>query len=547
MSAGSSHGNTNRGLLDAAAPNAGFGRFGRMFNVMGPVFSAYALEAIAKVMIKADAGAPITEDEVEDENPVTPAAYTYFGQFVDHDLTFDPTPLRHQTVDVPAMVDFRTPALDLDCVYGRGPDDQPYLYTGSGRNKGIELRNGATLRSPRAQVATLNDVLRLADAHTPLEHPAVLGDKRNDENKIVTQLQSVFIALHNKLLRDDATLARFGDDLDSPNARFQAAARAARWHYQWVVIHDMLGAHLCDPAVFASVWNGGEQPRIDHYLAPRSDYAYIPIEFSGAAYRLGHSMIRPSYALNSVAIRGVEPQDPRIPTFSKSRHPRANLNGFGVPMPEDWGIDWAFFLAGLDTNAQVPGQPGFKIPQPSYRLDALLAEPLQALPEFEDASPSLMANLAYRNLVRGNSLQLPTGEQVARLLGFEPLSAEVLWSAGAATVNVPPGHLRVVAEHRRKVFDSYKVDLEGRTPLWYYVLREAEYLGVNRSQQDAALGFGGQHLGPVGSYIVAETLVGLLVRDPESFLYASAKFAPVLPRARPEEFSLSDLVRYALS
>ncbi len=135
MSASSAHGNVNRGLLAAAAPGVGYGRFGRMFDTMGPVFSAYALEAIATAMIKADAGQPITVAEEEDENPVTPAGYTYFGQFVDHDMTFDPTPLGQQIIDATGMVDFRTPALDLDCVYGRGPDDQPYLYTGTGRNK----------------------------------------------------------------------------------------------------------------------------------------------------------------------------------------------------------------------------------------------------------------------------------------------------------------------------------------------------------------------------------------------------------------------------
>ena len=81
-------------------------------------------------MIKPDDGKPLTETEPVDENPTIPAGYTYFGQFIDHDITFDPTPLSDATIDPSALVDFRSPALDLDNLYGRGPDDQPYIVHG---------------------------------------------------------------------------------------------------------------------------------------------------------------------------------------------------------------------------------------------------------------------------------------------------------------------------------------------------------------------------------------------------------------------------------
>jgi hypothetical protein len=203
------HGSDSRGLEAGAMPGMGRGRFGRMFpDLRGPEYPPEAVEALAEAMIKEDEGAPITKSEPEDENHTIPAGYTYFGQFVDHDLTFDPTPLRHQLLDVAALEDFRTPALDLDCIYGSGPDDQPYLYKA---DKSGELRLGKTLQSSQSEVATGHDVLRL-----PEDQTAILGDKRNDENKIITQLQSAFIAFHNRLIKDNGVLK---SEVEHPNSR----------------------------------------------------------------------------------------------------------------------------------------------------------------------------------------------------------------------------------------------------------------------------------------------------------------------------------------
>jgi hypothetical protein len=523
------HGGSNRGLEAGALPGLAKGRFGRMFEAEGPVYPLEAMEALADAMIKHEAGSPITTAEPDDENPVTPAGYTYFGQFVDHDLTFDPTPLRHQLVDISALEDFRTPALDLDCIFGRGPDDQPYMYQNGGM-----LRLGAEISSPGAVIGTKRDVHRLPDG------VAVLGDKRNDENRIVTQIQSTLISLHNKLLAKDEILGRMGVDLTSPEGRFRAAVAAARWHYQWVVLFDFLDQHICMPGVVKRVLNSGATPRIPNYTRNKAEFPYIPIEFAGAAYRLGHSMVRPSYALNQEV--GTDEKD-RIPTFSRDPSPLKNLNGFGIPIPKNWGIDWAFFL----NNVSVGKHPGFKLPQPSYRLDAVLVEPLSDLPEFRGAQPPKMANLAMRNLTRGSMLQLPTGERVAQAIGIVPLPPGVLWSAGARTVSKVPEPLANFAKARQKVFQDHKSALEGRTPLWYYVLREAEYYGVERDKEDGKSGLGGQHLGPLGSQIIAETIIGILWSDPTSFLHKQVPFVPLIPAPSGKRFTLADLVTCALT
>ena len=154
-------------------------------------------------------------------------------------------------------------------------------------------------------------------------------------------------------------------------------------------------------------------------------------------------MVRPSYALNLNVGTGSDnpslgagPGQPRIPIFtapnqsiSPQENARRNLNGRGVPMPSDWGIDWAFFLDGLDRSHI---RAGMQVPQPSYRIDANLAQPLRQLPEFAGQDPWVQ-HLAYRNLARGvANLCPPSGEQVAKALGEEPLSADVLWNAGSA-------------------------------------------------------------------------------------------------------------------
>ena len=546
---GSSHAANLRGLAAGANPGQPFGRFGPMFDLPPcPALPEEGLAALAKAMVKQDEGAPITKREPVDENDRIPAGYTYFGQFVDHDITFDPTPLGAKQVDPDALVDFRSPALDLDSIYGRGPADQPYLY----ERDGLRLRVGVEVNQQAlSPVNTRVDILRLPDG------TAILGDKRNDENKIVSQLHGAFIAFHNKVVMDDAILDAFGADRSTPEARFAAAATLTRWHYQYVVVNDFL-QRICEPGTVEEVLNRGGTPRLQHYLKQEAKYPYMPLEFSGAAYRFGHSMVRPSYSLNKAVLtrEGGKPEEERIPTFSRDPKERENLNGFPGTLPAFWGIDWSFFLddvEGVPGGVQVGGTPAV-LPQPAYRIDALLVGPLQDLPEFFDkavppGSPgSIVGNLAFRNLKRGQLLRLPSGQDVAKALGITPMPDEVVWGAGS---RLPPPQdedirkaLAETAETRRAVRQKW---IDPRyTPLWYYILREAEYYGATDPTRPASA-MGGQHLGPVGSRIVAETIIGLLWLDPSSYLHSSRGFRPLAAITGSKPLTLGRLVSFALT
>ncbi len=442
-------------------------------------------------------------------------------------------------------------------MYGRGPDDQPYMY------EGLKLRTGTSPGAADAKTGTKADLFRLTGLGGPDngDGTPILGDKRNDENKIVSQFHGALIQLHNKVIANDAMISDFAGDLGSDTSRFRTAANIVRWHYQWVVVFDYL-KRVCEPGMVEEVLNPGGTPRLQHYLKQEAPFPYLPIEFSGAAFRFGHSMVRPSYALNTtvVAAKGADAAKTRVPTFSRNPDPTQNLNGFPGTLAPQWGIDFGFFL-------ELPAGPkaaegGFKVPQPSYRIDALLTGPLSDLPEFfkQTDTPAkkstLVGNLAFRNLQRGQSLGLPSGQAVSRLLGIEPLSDEILWSAGSRLLDPAklPGDtatdLKDTNDARAKVrsdwVDGNGGPLKGNAPLWFYVLREAEFYGVTHDPNEPAVGFGGQHLGPVGSRIVAETLIGLLWLDQGSFLHDRRGFKPLPQISGGRDLTLARLIGYAL-
>src|SRR5262249_44118987 len=152
------------------------------------------------------------KDGKDEEESGIPALYTYLGQFIDHDITFDPSSSLQKQNDPDALIDFRTPAFDLDNVYGRGPDDQPYMYDGDAFLLGDTIKGG----DPNASDLPRNNAKR---------RRALIGDPRNDENSIVSQLQGLFLSFHNRLLAES-------------KLPFEDVQRLVRFHYQYVVMND---------------------------------------------------------------------------------------------------------------------------------------------------------------------------------------------------------------------------------------------------------------------------------------------------------------------
>src|SRR5205809_988902 len=104
------------------------GRFGRIFRDLPPAeFKPADLLALAESMLEPADASPAAGAEAPGQDSWLAAGYTYLGQFIDHDITFDPASSLQRDNDPDSLVDYRTPRFDLDSVYGRGPLDQPYL------------------------------------------------------------------------------------------------------------------------------------------------------------------------------------------------------------------------------------------------------------------------------------------------------------------------------------------------------------------------------------------------------------------------------------
>lgn len=423
-----------------------------------------------------------------------PAGFTYVGQFVDHDITLDVSSSLDALTDANTVNNMRTPALDLDSLYGRGPALDPFMYSfptsgpgtaiklqlGSNQNAGPGGPAGASGSPGGMVVQTTFDVPRI---HNPIDPSAatltaVIGDPRNDENLIVSQFHHAMMRLHNRVV-DTLVLAGFTGDI------FVEAKKLVTHHYQWAVVHDFL-ERICGSGVVSHA--------MSTVSAPIGSEFRMPVEFAVAAYRFGHSMIRDNYWVNFNFPSATLGQ-----VFDFIRPPR-------IPVLSNWVVD---FNAFFDTGFPVP------VNNRARRIDSVLANGLEMLPGLV----GLMAILAQRNLRRGLALGLPSGQGVAKFFGVTPLTTAQLHSG------LPANEVAVLNANGGL--------LSKKTPLWYYVLREAMVL------------HGGDQLGPVGGRIVAETFVRMLKRDGTSYLNVSGGFTPVLTSAVPGNFTFADLVNFA--
>lgn len=420
-------------------------------------------------------------------NSGIPAGYTYFGQFVDHDITFDISSTLDSLQNANNINNMRSPSLDLDSLYGRGPGLDPFLYqfpsggtpaTAIKFQLGTNQNNGpggsSTNSTSAGMIARTNfDVPR---ANTP-SNTALIGDPRNDENLIVSQFHHAMLRFHNKVV-DKLISDGFAGDI------FAEAKRMVTHHYQWAVVHDFL-KRICG--------NTAVNNALSSVVAPIGSAFRMPVEFSVAAYRFGHSIIRQNYWLNFNF-----PNEGMNNVFNFIRNPH-------LPVRSNWVID---FNAFFPTGHPVP------VNNMARKIDSILATEMENLPGMP---PGIMRILAARNLRRGQALGLPSGQALASSLGVTPLTSAQL------TSGLPPSEVALL--------NSNGGILLTRTPLWYYILREA---AVTQS---------GNKLGPLGAKIVADTFIRILKRDANSFLNHAGGFSPSLQTPPATTFTVTDIIK----
>ncbi|MET0245599.1 MAG: heme peroxidase family protein [Sphingomonas sp.] len=517
-----------RAVSIAAAPESREA-FGYLFPdaaTLPPIDKAAALDALAAAMAETEGDSAAGDSDL-------PPVLTYFGQFIDHDITANTNSdavTAALRIGVPAIVpqnrslvvtglkNMRKGTLGLDSLYGDGPIAGPMTdRIMAALREGIKMRVGvaAKVRSgtrptlpppfpgldadgalradlprvgslvgpgkPFASTAELPEALRPNGSSDNWSRRAFIGDSRNDENLIVAQLHTAFLRFHNAVV-----------DWLGAAATFAKARQLVTWHYQWLIVNAYLPA-ICDGPTLANVI-ANEAPVYKRFLSDRASSLDpgslpLPLEFSAAAFRFGHSMVRAEYDYN--ANFNAEP-DPSGADFSGSfarmfsftgngAKPIGGEEGGGSPtLPDNWIIDWARFTH--PTTAM----------RRARRIDTALTPPLFAMINESAAANGLFQRLAARNLRRAHVLALPSAQALIEQM---------------AAAGVAPSHALTAAELRsgRTGQAIAAGGFDTATPLWFYVLKEAELIG------------GGNHLGPLGSRIVAETLFGLILNDKASY------------------------------
>jgi hypothetical protein len=485
-------------LEAAAAPPFRFSRVGPKGTPLG----AAVTKKLARAMVVGGGG----EGDV-------PAGYTYLGQFVDHDLTMDRTDVMlGENVSPTDLLQGRSPRLDLDSLYGAGP-----ASTTSAKffeADGLHLRTGRTIAIPPDGAKDGHDLPRVGTGKTQkAKRQALIPDPRNDENLIVAQTHLAMIRFHNRVV----------DKLPAsvpPAQRFSRARKDVTMHYQWLIRHDYL-PRICRPATLDNVWKNG-RVLVEPDAAP-TDVPAMPIEFSIAAFRLGHSMIRESYNWNR-----------RFPGNQGLLDYMFIFSGLGgdlggeVRLLSNWIPDWRRLY-----DFPAGGRPALAAPGSSVnhamRIDTRLTDPLKNLPPStfggSDSMPfdDLRRNLAFRNLVRANMVQLASGQQMANLLEKRGVpikrltKAQIISGFGGAKLD----HLTA----------AEKEAVATRTPLWFYVLREAEQ--------------NGGRLRGVGARILAETF-HRAIEGSRFSIVREPTWRPTLGRTKGR-FEMTDLLFLAFN
>jgi hypothetical protein len=417
------------------------------FSRVGPVGVRLPEATLRKVALAMTGGSE-TDGKV-------PSGYTYLGQFVDHDLTFDATTVAFGDDVSPAdLLQGRSPTLDLDSLYGAGPLDP--VSAGFYEADRTRLKVGKTTRIGSDVARVGFDVPRVGGAGAGRDL-ADIPDRRNDENLVVAQTHAAMIRFHNRVV------AGLGP-ATPPAERFEKARRKVVLHYQWMLRHDYL-PRICDGAVVKDVFDNGRkvvEPGADPLTMPT-----MPVEFAVAAFRLGHSMVREAYDWNARFPNGSGTLD-LLFFFSGTS---GGLGG-DPTLPSNWIADWRrLYRFSQVGHAELDPPAGeFNL---ARRIDTRLVDPLATLPAGSFGGSvtdeaTIRANLAFRNLVRARMMKLASGQQMAALLRASGVPVTTLTKAqlrgtgGRSTATLDD----LTAPQR----DAFLKD----TPLWFYVLREAE-------------------------------------------------------------------------
>ena len=408
-----------------------------------------------------------------------PAGYTYLGQFVDHDLTFDKTAVTLGANVPPAqLLQARSPSLDLDSLYGAGPTD-PGSAKFYEADK-LHLKMGRTVPASGFPAKDGFDLPRGAGGTVSAKRKAIIPDERNDENLAVAQTHLAFIRFHNRVV----------DSLPGsvpPAARFATAREIVTKHYQWMLRTDYL-PRVCAAAVVNNVFTSGR--KAFEVGVPATAVPTMPIEFSVAAFRMGHAMIRRDYNWNKVFDDGFGSIELLFEFTAKS----GTLGG-NPRLPSDWIADFRRLY-----DFKEAGKPALAVPAAKFnramRIDTTLVNPLKFLPGFPDGP---RANLAFRNLTRARMVKLATGQQMVTFLKGKGVNVTKLTNAQIRDGKNGAQLDGLTAQQRQSLLAN--------TPLWFYVLREAE---LNNGKMKG-----------VGARIVAETFhraiegsTHSIVRDP---------------------------------
>ncbi len=402
---------------------------------------------------------------------LAPSGLVYLGQFLDHDLTRDETRLADAAVSPEQAKNFHSPRMDLESVYGGGPEKSPHLYDLSERGAETFLL-GRTRVVPGKQIPSTCDDFHRGNGR------ALLADDRNDQHLILAQLHVAFLLFHNRVV---ASLKRglFSGEAFRTETIFETARRLVVWHYQWIVRDEFLKVFVL-PDVLIEIERNG--PRLFH-PARNNGAPSLPIEFTQAAFRFGHSMVQRQYEINcwiglvrlADLIRKVRPGQP------------------AEPLTADRVVDWDRFTRTWGGNANF-----------AENIDTLISEdlfdlPAAAMPVQTKTRPPPLPEMT---LLRGSRIGLPSGQEACRIAGVQSLADSRIGFDG---------------DENEFLQDR---GLNEKTPLWYYLLREAETLGFRRFR-------GGECLGPLGSRIVAEVLLGVMHSDPDHYLNLNPDWKPV--------------------